>query len=125
MDRYGDWIYIAAMVLGGLGSALATFVSSWQARARRAAMAIVDELVNLEEKARTASTAAQLSEYEFAVDAAAIRALRGARENRFDEAGLEAVRLAIDEVRHCVDREKARLAREAPTSVRALPARPA
>jgi hypothetical protein len=109
MDRYGDWIYVAAMVLGGVGSALASFVSSLHARARRAAMAIVDELVDTERKARDASTAIQLDECDGAVEDAAMRALRLARDNRFDEAGLEAVRLAIDEARHAIRKQRRKL----------------
>src|SRR5947209_15916060 len=52
MDQYGDWFYILAMVLGGFGSLLATLVSRFQAHGRRAAMAVIDELIAIEVQAR-------------------------------------------------------------------------
>jgi hypothetical protein len=109
MDQYGDWFYIMAMVFGGVGSAIATLVSSFQARGRRTAMAVIDELIGIEVKAREASTAAILDELDTAVTRTALTALHRARESRFDETGLETVRLAVDEARGAIRTRRAEL----------------
>ncbi len=124
MDQYGDWFYIVAMVLGGLGSAVATMVSSFQARGRRTAMAVIDELIGIETKAREASTLAGLKDLDAAANRAALTALHRARESRFDDAGLETVRLAVDEARHAIAARRAELeAADAPNSVAPFPVR--
>jgi hypothetical protein len=124
MDQYGDWFYIMAMVLGGIGSAVATLVSSFQARGRRTAMAVIDELIRIEEKAREASTPAMLNELESAVTRAALTALHRARESRFDEAGLETVRLAVDEARRAIRARRAELHGESAATGGAIAAFP-
>jgi TRAP-type uncharacterized transport system substrate-binding protein len=126
MDQYGDWFYIMAMIFGGVGSAIATLVSSFQARGRRTAMAVIDELIGIEVKAREASTAAMLEELDTAVTRTALTALHRARESRFDETGLETVRLAVDEARRAIRTRRAELRGEgAPPSsaVAAFPVR--
>jgi TRAP transporter TAXI family solute receptor len=126
MDQYGDWFYIMAMVLGGVGSALATLVSSLQARGRRVAMAVIDELIRIEEKAREAKALAALKELDAATDRAALKALHRARESRFDETGLETVRLAVDEARRAIGTRRAELQAETEApggAVTAFPAR--
>jgi TRAP transporter TAXI family solute receptor len=126
MDQYGDWFYIMAMVLGGVGSAIATLISSFQARGRRAAMAVIDELMAIEVKARAANALAALKDLDAGVDRAALKALHRARESRFDEAGLETVRLAVDEARRAISTRRAELQAEpaAPGgAVTAFPAR--
>lgn len=106
MDRYGDWIYILAMVLGAGGSAVASVITSMQARARRAAMAVIADLIKIEQEARNALDLKALREHEQIVREAALRVLGRARENRFDEAGLETVRLAIDEARRTIEERR-------------------
>jgi TRAP transporter TAXI family solute receptor len=108
-DQYGDWFYIMAMVFGGIGSAIASLISSFQARGRRTAMAVIDELIGIEDKARQAGSLAALNELETAITRAALEALHRARESRFDEAGLETVRLAIDEARRAISTRRAEL----------------
>jgi TRAP-type uncharacterized transport system substrate-binding protein len=102
IDRYGDWIYILAMVFGGLASAVATLMSSVKARARRAAMTLLDELVESQRKAREAQSLAELENYDATVEEIAMRAVNLARENRLDQGGVQAVRLAVDEARHSI-----------------------
>jgi TRAP-type uncharacterized transport system substrate-binding protein len=113
MDQYGDWFYILAMVLGGLGSAVATLVSSFQSRGRRAAMAVIDELIGVEVKARKATAPAVLKDLDAIIDRAALKALHRARDSRFDQAGLETVRLAVDEARRAIGTRRAELGSEA------------
>ena len=124
MDQYGDWFYIIAMVLGGLGSAVATLVSSFQARSRRTAMAVIDELIDIEVKARTSASLAMLKELDAATNGTALKALHRARESRFDEAGLETLRLAVDEARRAISTRRAELEEaDAPGSVAPFPLR--
>ncbi|MBV8849895.1 MAG: ABC transporter substrate-binding protein [Methylobacteriaceae bacterium] len=109
LDQYGDWFYIIAMVLGGAGSAVATMVGSFQARGRRTAMAVIDELMSIQATARDADTLATLNELDAAINRVALKALHRARENSFDEAGMETLRLAIDEARRAIDVRRAEL----------------
>jgi TRAP transporter TAXI family solute receptor len=103
LDRYGDWIYIGAMVLGGVGSGLATLMSSLRARSRRAALAVIDRLIDIRRKAHEAQDVDTLRSLGDAVDDASDGALHRARESLLDETGLESIRLAIDEARHAID----------------------
>jgi TRAP transporter TAXI family solute receptor len=102
MDQYGDWFYILAMVLGGVGSLLASLVSRFQAHGRRAAMAVIDELIKIEVAAREAASLPVLKELDADVTRVALKSLHRARESRFDETGLETVCLAIDEARRAI-----------------------
>lgn len=102
-DRYGDWIYISAMLLGGLGSGLAAVVSSWRARSRRSALAVIDRLIDIRRNAHEAQDADTLRSLSDEVNDASDRALHRARESLLDETGLESIRLAIDEARHAID----------------------
>jgi hypothetical protein len=47
MDRYGDWLYISAMAFSGLGSVIAAMFGLTRARARKAALALVDQLIEV------------------------------------------------------------------------------
>jgi TRAP transporter TAXI family solute receptor len=113
MDQYGDWFYILAMVLGGVGSLLASLVSRFQAHGRRAAMAVIDELIAIEVQARQATSVAALKQLDADVTSVALKSLHRARESRFDETGLETVCLAIDEARRAIGLRRAEL-QEAP-----------
>jgi TRAP transporter TAXI family solute receptor len=113
MDQYGDWFYILAMVLGGLGSLVATLVSRLQAHGRRAAMAVIDELIKIEVAARQAASLAVLKDLDSDVTRVALESLHRARESRFDETGLETVCLAIEEARRAIAVRRAEL-QEAP-----------
>jgi hypothetical protein len=72
-------------------------------------MAVIDDLIGIEEKARQAGSLAVLNEFEAAITRTALKALHRARESRFDEAGLETVRLAIDEARRAITTRRAEL----------------
>jgi hypothetical protein len=119
-------IYILAMVFGGLASVVATLMSSVKARAKRDAMALVDELIDSQRKAHEAQSLAELEKYDITVEEIALRAVNLARENRLDQAGLQAVRLAVDEARHSItkcERELESKNHAGSTQVRMLPQR--
>jgi TRAP-type uncharacterized transport system substrate-binding protein len=124
MDRYGDWIYIGALLLGGLGSAFASLVSAVQARSRSAAMAVVDELVEITRKAYAAADFKALAEVAAAFERSSLVAVQRAREGRFSETAMETVRLAVEEARGAIADRRAELAIDVPVKGPALGPRP-
>lgn len=107
MDRYGDWLYIGAMSLSGLGSMIAGMFALTRARARKAALALIDQLIEVKQIAHTTMELSRLGELEAQIEDLSTKGLHFARDNNFDEAGLAALRLAIDEARRAiVDQQK-------------------
>jgi NMT1 family protein len=51
MDQYGDWLYISAMAFSGLGSVIAAMFGLTRARARKAALGLVDQLIEVKQVA--------------------------------------------------------------------------
>lgn len=117
MDRYGDWFYIVAMVMGGLGSAIASLITTLQARSRRAAMAVIDQLAAMRHDVAKCADQAALRDIDRQVSELALAALYRAREGRIDQAGVETLRLAIDETRRSITRRLAELRNPNPQSV--------
>jgi TRAP transporter TAXI family solute receptor len=103
MDLYGDWIYIGAMVLSGLGSAAAAMVGMTRARGRKAALALIDQLIDLKETAHHTMSLPRLADLDRQIEELSTGGLRFARDHDFDEAGLAALRLAIDEARRAIN----------------------
>lgn len=120
MDRYGDWFYIIAMVMGGLGSAIASLIATLQARSRRAAMAVIDQLADMRHAVAKCADQAALREIDRQVSELALASLYRAREGRIDQAGVETLRLAIDETRRSITRRLADLRSAAPASSQAV-----
>ena len=116
MDRYGDWFYIIAMVLGGVGSALASMVASLQARSRRRAMGVIDELATMRRRAAECTDQSALRALDRDVSELALNALYRAREGRFDQAGVEILRLAVEETRRTITRRLAELRSGSPAA---------
>jgi TRAP transporter TAXI family solute receptor len=106
MDRYGDWLYIGAMAISGLGSAVAAMFGLTRARARKAALALVDQLIEVKQIAHHTMELPGLGELEAQVEDLSTKGLRSARDNNFDEAGLAALRLAIDEARRAISNQR-------------------
>ncbi len=126
MDRYGDWIYIGAMVLSGIGSGAAAMLGLTRARARRAALDLIDRLIDLKQAAHKTMSLPRLAELDREIEELSTNGLRFARDHDFDEAGLSALRLAIDEARRAINdqcnelQEKSALIANA-ASMRSLP----
>ncbi len=123
LDRYGDWFYIGAMLLGGLGSALAGLLSIGQARGRRAAMGLIDSLIAVKIEAHRTLDFARLAELDGDIERLSTSGLQFARDSDFDEAGLAALQLAIDEARKSVGDQRNELMSAASANV--TPLRPA
>jgi len=126
MDIYGDWIYIGAMVLSGIGSGAAAMLGLTRARARKAALELIDRLIDLKQAAHKTMSLPRLAELDRQIEELSTNGLRFARDHDFDEAGLSALRLAIDEARRAINdqcnelQEKSALIANA-ASMRSLP----
>ncbi|MGA9487937.1 MAG: TAXI family TRAP transporter solute-binding subunit [Methylocella sp.] len=106
MDQYGDWLYISAMAFSGLGSVIAAMYGLTRARARKAALGLVDQLIEVKQVAHTAQELSSLGGLEAQIEDLSTKDLRFARDNNFDEAGLAALRLAIDEARRAISDQR-------------------
>ncbi|MGO9237475.1 MAG: TAXI family TRAP transporter solute-binding subunit [Methylocella sp.] len=102
MDQYGDWLYISAMAFSGLGSVIAAMYGLTRARARKAALGLVDQLIEVKQVAHATQELSRLGGLEAQIEDLSTKGLRFARDNNFDEAGLAALRLAIDEARRAI-----------------------
>ena len=109
MDEYGDWLYISAMALSGLGSMIAALYGMARARARKAALALIDQLIAVKETAHATKELSRLGELEAQIENLSTEGLHFARVNNFDEAGLAALRLAIDEARRAISDQRCEL----------------
>ena len=89
MDIYGDWIYIGAMVLSGIGSGAAAMLGLTRARARKAALELIDRLIDLKQAAHKTMSLPQLAELDRQIEELSTNGLRFARDHDFDEAGRE------------------------------------
>src|ERR1700730_5515604 len=106
MDQYGDWLYISAMGFSGLGSVIAAMFGLTRARARKAALALVDQLIEVKQIAHTTKELSRLGGLEAQIEDLSTKGLRFARDNNFEEAGLAALRLAIDEARRAISDQR-------------------
>ena len=106
MDRYGDWLYIGAMALSGLGSGVAAMFGLTRVRARKAALALIDQLIEVKQIAHITAESPGLGALDQEIENLSTKGLRFARDNNFDEAGLAALRLAIDEARRAVNDQR-------------------
>ena len=106
MDRYGDWLYIGAMAFSGLGSMIAAMFGLTRARARKVALALIDQLIEVKQIAQTTRELSRLDGLEAQIEDVSTKGLRFARDNNFDEAGLAALRLAIDEARRAISDQR-------------------
>ena len=68
MDRYGDWLYIGAMALSGLGSVIAAMFGLTRARARKAALALIDQLIEVKQIAHTTKELSRLDGLEAQIE---------------------------------------------------------
>jgi len=114
MDRYGDWLYISAMAISGLGSVTVAMFGLARARARKTALALIDQLIEVKRAAHTAMELPHLAGLEARIEDLSTKGLHFARENNFDEAGLSALRLALDEARQAIGDQRAQLEAEQP-----------
>jgi TRAP transporter TAXI family solute receptor len=114
MDQYGDWLYIGAMAFSGLGSAIAAMYGLTRARARKAAMMLIDQLIEVKQIAHSTMELSHLAGLEAEIEELSTKGLHFACRNNFDEAGLAALRLAIDETRRAINDQRNELEAKPP-----------
>ncbi|MHB2167333.1 TAXI family TRAP transporter solute-binding subunit [Alsobacter sp. R-9] len=100
MERYGDWIYVAAMLLGFGASAIAAVAARMRSRTHRHAHRI-EHLLALVSRARGAASPEDLAAIEAEADAVVAETLTAAADPP-DAARLAALSFALDQVRHAV-----------------------
>lgn len=101
-DRYGDWFYIGAMVLSGVGTGGAALLGRESANRRRRAMQGLDELLELLGVIRSCEDEAELMRLGQEADMILSRVLTDYAKGDLDVAALAAYRLAIDQVGRAV-----------------------
>ncbi len=112
MDRYGDWIYVAAMLLGFGASAIAAVATRMRSRVHRHTQRI-EHLLSLVGRARVAAATEELDALESEADSVVAETLTAAADPP-DAARLAALSFALDQVRHAVaDRRRMLRPREA------------
>ncbi|XBO39198.1 TAXI family TRAP transporter solute-binding subunit [Alsobacter sp. KACC 23698] len=113
LDRYGDWFYIIAMVVGGVASAGAAFAGRLRTRGHEQAQRL-ERLLGIMRKARTAESQKALDELEVQADEAFSETLALATREQIDTGRLATFSLALEQVRHAIAERR-----------RVLPDRPA
>ena len=106
-DRFGDWFYLAAILLGFGGSLIATLVSRAHSRQRKETLTMLDDLVALLNSARSADTNTSLDDLEQQADAIFGATMLKAREENLDTGTISAFSFAFDHVHRAIaDRRK-------------------
>ena len=72
-------------------------------------MVVIDHLASLRSHAADCVEGAKLREYDNMVSDIALKSLHRAREGRIDPAGLEILRLAVEETRRAIRERRAEL----------------
>ena len=94
------------MAFSGLGSVIAAMFGLTRSRARKAALALVDQLIEVKQIAHTTKELSRLGGLEVQIEELSTKGLHFARDKNFDEAGLAALRLAIDEARRAISDQR-------------------
>lgn len=109
MDRYGDWFYIVAMVVGFMGSAAAALAGRLRSKHHQQAGRL-ESLLRIMRETRSAEDVAILDRLEQEADDVFADTLSGASHSEIDTGRLAAFTLALDQVRVAIT-ERRRLLR--------------
>ncbi|TGD95581.1 TAXI family TRAP transporter solute-binding subunit [Methylobacterium nonmethylotrophicum] len=101
IDRYGDWVYLLAVLGGGFGSALAWLRQRLRRLRRERIDVVMDRLLEILAEARRAD-AAGLDALTGEVDALAADVVRYTRERETDTRTMAAVMIAIETARSTI-----------------------
>ena len=110
MDRYGDWFYVMAMIVGFAASGIAAIFGHLRGRSHEQAHRM-ELLLALMRAARKAANAQELDGLEEQVDEIFADTLSGAVHEQVDQRRLSALALALDQVRHVIAERRRSLAR--------------
>jgi TRAP transporter TAXI family solute receptor len=122
-ERYGDWFYLAIMVLSIGGSGIAAMASSSANKARAQNMDLLRELLAIVRRAHTGQSIEELDDLDRQADDILGAALAKAGSGGIDNAGVAAFTLGLDQARRAIgERRRILLAQggaEAPELARA------
>jgi TRAP transporter TAXI family solute receptor len=105
-ERYGDWFYLGVMVVSILGSAAAAVASAANDRSRSRTMALLDQLLRIIQKARTAESEDQLQALEAEADQVLAAALGKAGRDTMDQTVMVAMFLGLDQARRAIHEQR-------------------
>lgn len=101
-ERYGDWMYLSVMVVSIFGSIMAAIVSRANSRERQEAMKGLSRLIDILHQAREAEDETTLDALQQEADQILVTTLKLAADDSFDHAGLNAYRIAINQVSQAI-----------------------
>jgi hypothetical protein len=103
MDRYGDWIYLAAFFGSGVISLLAWFLQRMRYQRHDVIDDVLDRLLDILTDARRAETVEALDQLTVEVDELFRTAVTHARNGQADSRTTSAVVLALDGARSAIE----------------------
>jgi TRAP-type uncharacterized transport system substrate-binding protein len=122
-DRYSDFIYLGVMAVSGVGSGLAWLASHFRADSRGRRQRLLEQLVGILERARSAGSLDDVAALEAEIDTILKRVLLPGDRSALDHGSLAAFSLALDQARGAIAARRAALAGP-PTSPAAAALRP-
>ena len=112
-ERYGDWMYLGVMVTSIIGSILAAVISRSNSRERAESMKGLARLIDILHQVRATEDEASLDALQQEADNILETTLRLAVDHSFDNAGLNAYRIAIDQVSQAIASQRIILSSDA------------
>jgi TRAP transporter TAXI family solute receptor len=109
-DKYGDFVYIAAMLFGLLGSGVAALISRWSSDARSSALKYIEESVSLVGYARQLQTFEDVERIEQRADKLVENVVRNAVQAHLNQTDLASFNIAINHMRQVINDKKLHLA---------------
>jgi hypothetical protein len=112
MDRYGDWVWLALFLGGGISSAAAWTVQVLARGRRERVTAVLDRLLVILREARTAPDTAALEDLSLEVDALVMETIGHTQSGATDTMTMSALILAIDAARAAVSDRRTLIAQQ-------------
>ncbi|MGL4496820.1 MAG: TAXI family TRAP transporter solute-binding subunit [Beijerinckiaceae bacterium] len=109
-ERYGDWMYLGVMIVSIVGSIMAALVSRANTRERQESMKGLARLIDILHQVRATEDEATLDALQEEADKILETTLRLAVDHSFDQAGMNAYRIAIDQVSQAIAAQRQILA---------------
>jgi TRAP transporter TAXI family solute receptor len=112
IEQYGEWIYIAIMVVSLAGSVLAAVLSRRFAHNKPPGKAEIDRMLLLLRQARSSASVEDLDRIQTEADEVFGRTVERAAGAEVDEAVLSAFTIALSEVRTAIEERRGVLSKE-------------
>jgi TRAP-type uncharacterized transport system substrate-binding protein len=121
MDRYGDWVWLALFLGGGVSSA-AAWAAQVLASGRRERVAnVLNRLLGILREARMATSPAALDALSVEIDTLVMETISHTQSGATDPTTMSALMLAIDAARAALSDQRAVLSQSDPRSVLSQP----